>query len=269
MKKHLFFVFLFASLVACKKDYNPPVVQIPPIITPTALLKDYVAQNLPSPYYHFEYDASGNVSFVSFASDLDRYDVAYTAGRISEMRNNILVNKDRLVYFYDNAGKVELITYDDSTGKLYKSVEFTYDGPRLVKVERSRKVASVGLVLEKTITMSYYADGNLKDIAYHFVSINGQPETTSTSHFEQYDKKINVDGFSLLHDEFFDHFFYLPGVRLQINNPAKEIRTGDGLNYTADYTYNYNDKNVPLVKSANVVTSTGEHAQFTDSFTYY
>jgi hypothetical protein len=35
-------------------------------------------------------------------------------------------------------------------------------------------------------------------------------------------------------------------VHLQINNPGKEIRTGDGINYQVNYTYN--EKNAPLTK---------------------
>ena len=267
MKKELLFAILFALLVSCKKDYVP-VVNTPPVVTPKILLKDYVSQNLPSPYYHFEYDASREVSFISFASDFERYDVTYSQGRINEIRNNILVNKDRLHYFYNNEGKVELIAYADSTGKVYRFVDLFYAGSKLVRLERSRSLPSAGEVLEKTITFSYYPDDNLKDITYRFLPQNGQPETHSTSHFEQYDNKINVDAFSLLHDEFFDHLVFLPGVQLQKNNPAKETRTGDGLNYIADYSYDYNDKNAPVTRRANVQTNTGQ-VQFTNTFTYY
>ena len=67
-----------------------------------------------APYYHFTYDATGRVDSVSFASELTRYQVAYLAdGRIKEMRNNILVNRDRLVYAYDFLGHVVGVRYVD------------------------------------------------------------------------------------------------------------------------------------------------------------
>ena len=270
IRKYLL-LLLFAPVIfiSCKKHNDVPVPEPAPA---TILIKDIVEERLPSPYYHFEYDSSNKVSFVSFASDFTRYDVLYNGGRISELRNNILVNKDRLQYVYNNAGKVELIKYADSTGAVYKTVDLFYDGPRLIKLDRAKRSAS-GFVFEKTITMSYYADGNLMDITYHFLPFDGQPETAYTTHFEQYDNKLNVDGFGLLHDEFFDHLFLLPGVQLQKNNPAKETRTGDGVNYSVDYTYTYNSKNAPLSKTGDVVisngTQAGQHFQINATFSYY
>lgn len=188
------------------------------------------------------------------------------------MRNNILVNKDRLQYTYNSAGKVEFIKYEDSTGFVYKTIDLFYDGSRLVKMNRARNTGS-GFVFEKEITMSYYADGNLENITYHFLPFNGQSETISTSHFEKYDNKINVDGFSLVHDEFFDHLILLPGVQLQKNNPGKETRTGDGLNYSVDYHYTFNEYNEPMIKTGDLLISNGTQAgqrfQTSSSFTYY
>jgi hypothetical protein len=272
MRRYLLLLVVLQVLIACRKhrDLIPPPP--PPPAATAVLVKDIVLDHLPSPYYHFEYDASKKVSFVSFASDFTRYDVVYSDERISEMRNNILVNKDRLQYVYNSAGKVELIKYADSTGVVYKTVDLFYDGPRLVGLNRARRIAA-GFVFEKTITMSYYGDGNLKDITYHFPPFEGQTEVTYTTHFEQYDDKMNVDGFGLIHDEFFDHLFLLPGVQLQKNNPGKETRTGDGVNYAVDYTYTYNDKNAPLTRTGDFVylngTMTGQHFQLNSTFSYY
>ncbi len=76
-------------LFACKKEKVKPGTsspEPPPVIS----LKDVVLPHLPSPYYHFEYDSSGKVPFVSFDSDFNRYHVIYDGGRIIEMRNDIL-----------------------------------------------------------------------------------------------------------------------------------------------------------------------------------
>ena len=273
MKKLLLPFFAILIFAACKKDKNPgPGDHTPPPTTPPVLLKDIVEAHLPSPYYHFEYDASGKVSFVSFASEFTRYDVIYNGNKIIEMRNNILVNKDRLQYSYDNDGKVGLIKYADSNGVVFKTVQFFYDGPRLIRLDRARKV-SAGFVFELTTLLSYFPDGNLKDITYHYLPFEGQPEVQYTLHYDQYDNKLNEGGFGLLHQEFFDHLVFLPGVQIQKNNPGKESLTGDGDNYTVTYTYTYNDRSAPLIKTGDLVFLTGSHAgqhiQVQTTYSYY
>src|SRR3954469_16115597 len=125
MRQKYFLLFIAATILfSCKKEKQTTDPPSPP--PPTVLIKDVVISHLPSPYYHFEYNAKGMVSFVSFASDFTRYDVMYDGDKLSEMRNNILVNKDRLQYFYDNAGRVNAIRYADSTGSVYTRINLTY-----------------------------------------------------------------------------------------------------------------------------------------------
>jgi hypothetical protein len=261
-------------LFSCKKEKGTTDPVSPPPVdpAPTVLLKDVVIAHLPSPFYHFEYNAAGKVTFVSYASDFFRYDVVYDGNRINEMRNNILVNKDRLQYFYDNLGRVNVVKYADSTGLVYTRINLTYNGPKLIKLERERKIGA-DFIVDKTITMTYYADGNLQDLTVHYPAMIGQPETTFNDRYEQYDNKINAQGFSLLHDEFFDHFVFLPGIQLQKNNPGRETRTGDGDNYKVDYTYTYNDRNAPLTRSGDFVytngANTGQRFQLSSVYTYY
>jgi hypothetical protein len=271
--KNLLLLIAPVLFFSCKKASDPIAPPVTPVPTPPAIfLKDMVLSSLPSPYYHFEYDASKQISFVSFASEFDRYDVVYSGEKISEMRNNILVNKDRLQYFYNNAGMVEAINYADSTGVVYTRVDFFYEGGKLVKLERVKRMGS-GFVFDKRMTMSYYADGNLMDLTSHYFPFSGQTEILYTTHYEQYDNKINVDGFSLIHEEFFDHFFLLPGIQLQKNSPGKETRTGDGDNFTVNYTYIYNDKDAPLTKTGDLQFLTGpragQHVSISSTFSYY
>src|SRR5690349_3794506 len=98
-------ILMVVALFSCKKD---KIETKPSSPTPSngLLLKDVVVPSLPSPYYHLEYDSSGKIVFVSFASELTRYHVIYDGKRITEMRNDILVNKDRLQYVYDGSGKL-------------------------------------------------------------------------------------------------------------------------------------------------------------------
>jgi hypothetical protein len=270
-RRYLLFVIAIFVLASCKKDkYISPVIPAP--VIPTVFLKDVVIPRLPSPYYHFEYDATGKVSFVSFASDFTRYDVIYNGDRISEMRNNILVNKDRLQYSYDNAGRVNNITYADSMGIVYTRLDLSYDEKKLIKIGRERKTTA-GFVFDKTLSMSYYPDGNLMELTYHYLAFNGQTDAVFTDRFEQYDNKINVDGFGLVHNEFFDHLVLLPGVQLQKNNPGRESRTGNAQQYTVDYSYTYNNENLPLTKKGNLMlltgTGAGQQVETNSVFSYY
>lgn len=273
--RHLLLFIAAIIIFSCKKENQGIELPVPPPPPPPqkVLIKDVVLDRLPSPYYHFEYNTAGKVSFVSFASDFFRYDVVYDGDRISEMRNNILVNKDRLQYYYDSEGRVNLVTYADLTGLVFTRINLTYDGPKLIRLEREKKV-NTDFVVDKIVAMTYYADGNLQDLTVHYAAVFGQPEITFNDRYEQYDNKINAEGFGLLKkDEFFDHFVFLPGVQLQKNNPGKETRTGNVDNYKVDYTYTYDNRGAPLTRNGDFVytsgTSTGQKFQFGATYTYY
>ena len=260
-----------AVLAACSDAVLAPPPPPPP---PAAvLLKDIEIARLPSPYYHFEYDSAGRIAVVSFASGLTHYNVTYDGGRIAELQNNILVNHDRLLYTYDTAGRVAVVSEVDDTGAAFKHVVLSYNGDQLIGLERDRRVAG-GFIIDKTMSMTYDVDGNLKDLTEHYPAIAGlQDEATSVEHFEQYDSGINVDGFGLIHNDFFDHLVLLPGVQLQQGNPRRESRTGDGLNYVVDYTYTYDTQNRPLSKIGALTITNGPDAgrqiQTSSVFTYY
>jgi hypothetical protein len=265
-------LILAATLSACHSEPgtapSPPVPPPPPV-----LLRDVVVSSLPAPYYHFEYDSAGRVRGASFASGLRMYDVIYQGGRISELRNNALGNRDRLEYVYDDTGRVSAIRYVDSNELVYTTLFFSYDGPRLTGIERDRRVAS-GFIIDMTMSLMYYPDGNLLEIIEHRPLIDGQQtETTTVDHFEQYDDRINIDGFGLIHTEFFDHLVLLPDVQLQKGNPARVTRTGDGLNFRVDYAYTYDDRGRPLAKRGDLILLNGPDAgrrfQTQSVFTYY
>src|SRR5690242_1975596 len=192
-KRYILASLVVAAVSGCGADRAPATAPQPDPL-PVVLLKDIVIPQLPSPYYHFAYDATGRMTNASFASDLTMYTLSYTDGRLSEMQNNILVNHDRLVYHYDAAGNVGEVDYVGSSG-VFTQVRLSYDGAKLVGLERQRKTAT-GFVVDKTMTMAYGADGNLSDLTDHRPAIAGvQPETTNSDHFENYDTGLNVDGF--------------------------------------------------------------------------
>lgn len=270
---YLLFFVITTLHFSCKKEYEPTKDQGsgPPSVA-GILLKDMVVSRLPEPYYHFEYDAGGKVIAASFASGFNIYQVVYVNGRISEVRNNIVVNKDRLQYFYDNSGRVTSIRYADSTGFVYTRIALSYDGQKLIMLVRERN-SGTGFFLDKTISLSYLPDGNLQEITYYYAAINGSPEHTFSERFEEYDDGINVDGFQLIHNDFFDHLLILPGVQLQKNNPGKLTHTGDGINFIVAYTYNYNDQKLPLIKNGKFTYLNGPDAgkkfDISSVFTYY
>jgi hypothetical protein len=266
---------VLATVVACGGDSavtDPGSAPPPPA---KVLLKDVQVDRLPSPYYHFDYDAAGTITGVSFASGLTSYGVSYLGSRIKELQNNSLGNRDRLVYAYDSDGRVVGVRYVNSSGATFTIVIFTYDGDKLTEVERSRAVPG-GFIIDKTMTLSYWPDGNLRELAEHRPAIDGvQGESNGVVAFEQYDTGLNIDGFGLIHDDFFDHFVLLPGVQLQKNNPGRETRTGDGLTYVVDYTYAYDGAGRPVTKTGDLLITggsgedVGRRIQIGSSFTYY
>jgi hypothetical protein len=258
-----------AGLSSCSGDMR---VTAPP--PPASVrLKDIVIPHLPSPYYHFDYDGQGMVSSVSFASGLTTYDVTYSGGRIGEMRNNTIANHDRLVYVYDDAGRVAAIRETDENGVVFIALFFTYAGDKLTQLERDRRVTG-GFIIDKTLSFSYDADGNLLELTDHRPAIDGvQLETTVKDRFEQYDNGINVDAFSLIHNDFFDHLVLLPTAQLQKSNPRRVTRTGDAENYTVDYNYFYDGLNRPREAIGDLAFTTGpsagQHFQVASVFSYY
>lgn len=256
--RSLFRLLAAAVLVACGPDHPPSPVEPPPAPT-LVLLKDVVLSGLPSPLYHFAYDASGRIRAISYASELLSYDVTYVGNRITEIRSRVLANPDRLLYEYDDAGRVTVVRYANDSG-VHTVVFLTYDGPRLATLERDHRVTG-GFIIDKTMTMYYDGAGNLRELITHRPAIDGeQTEVTTFDQFEDYDTGINVDGFSLLHDDFFDHLIVLPGVQLQKTNPRHVSHFGGGMNFVVDYSYSYDAHNRPIARIGNLTVTSGDQA---------
>lgn len=274
--QYLLELVLVAGLLACSSDKatTAPEPPAPPPPGPSrVLLRQVDIPVLPSPYYHFDYDAAGRVSVASFASGFTVYSVTYQGDRIKEMANDAVGNRDKLEYFYDSDGRVETVEYVNPSGAVFAIVNLYYNGAQLTKLERQRTLGSE-LVVEKTMSFSYYADGNVEQITDHRPAIDGrQPESTTIDRFENYDDKVNVDGFGLIHNDFFDHLVLLPGVVLQKGNPGREIFSGDTDNFFVTYTYTYDDAGRPLTKSGTAVftsgTNVGQSFPVLSRFSYY
>lgn len=247
-----FMLFLAVAALACASDPGPtgpgssPPPPPPPPPPADVRLKAIEIPNLPSPYYSFEYDAAGKLTNASFASDLRTYEIQYEGGRISAMVSTRF-SREELTYFYDETGKVSMVTYTDSFGVVYVRIHLFYAGDRLVRLERERRVGDF-FQLDKRLSFVYDSRGNLSELTDERLPFPDQTEATFVDRFEQYDEGINVDGFSLIHQEFFDHLVLLPGVHLQLGNPAGVTHTGDGINFHIDYTYTYDGSHRPITK---------------------
>lgn len=273
MQKLVLLVLAVIILVSCKKEHRPTPVNTPPV-SKHILLKDITIPNLPSPYYHFEYGADSLATKVNFGSDYTMYDVLYSGGKISEMRNNIIVNHDTLRYSYDNIGKLTLIKFINTANVIYRLVFFKYSNNLIKQIEWDQKVDGVGYIIDRTLSFTFFADGNVQTITEHRPPVNGAQDYVSVKTFDQYDDKINVDDFSLIHDGIHDHLFLLQGFRLQKNNPKKERLLVNGTDlYTIDYTYTYNSDNTPSHKAGDFLYLGGQYAgqrfQTNSFYTYY
>ena len=268
------FVLVFS---ACRKQY--PYPPPPSAAARKILLKDITIPGLPSPFYHFEYNPDSTVSKVAFDDDLATYTVLYTNNKIAEMRNNAggpdFLNHDTLRYVYDGTGKVRVIHFINRSGVIFRRVHFVYNGDRVTAINWEQGVDD-HFVTDRTLTFGYYADGNVKTIATHDADPQGSTAgSNSTTLFEQYDDKFNVDDFSLVHSGINDHLFLLQGFRLQKNNPGKVTFTQDS--HVNDnivlntYTYN-NDSTPSLKKGAQTFIGSalpGQTFSISTHYTYY
>lgn len=256
-------------LSSCEKD-SIPVDQGPPPAGKAGRLKEIVIPNLPSPYFHFDYDNNGRISSASFASGLRSYTVSHAGNAITEMRSNTATNQDRLEYVNNEGGKVELIKYLDKAGTVYKIVNVTYQDGKLRLIEWERKVAA-GFLLERTVSFIYDERDNLRQMTDHRHDVPGQQETTYVTDYLDYDDNLNVDGFSVFHKDG-DHLLLFAGVKLQKNNPRKVNFSGNGGGYTIDYTYTYLNR-APNTRHGEVLITEGPNAgqrfQTNATYSYY
>lgn len=268
-------ILVLAAVVTACGDPTAPTPAEP---SSEVFLKDVELSHLPSPYYHFDYDIQGRVSAVAFASGLRNYAVTYEGDRVAEMREVTYFNgavigtADRLEYGYDQEGRVGTVSYVRSDGLVYTTLDYVYEEERLKGIVRSELIDG-DLIGDRTMAFSYYPDGNLETITEHRLPLADQAESLTVDRFERYDQGINVDGFGLLHVDFFDHVVLLPGIQLQQGNPGRQIRTGDGTNFQVDYVYTYDESGRPVAKSGVVTIQNGADAgraiPISSVFSYY
>jgi hypothetical protein len=232
-------------------------------------LKEIVAQSLPNPYFHFEYDSRHYITQINFAAGFNVYKVEYENKRVRKMINNN--NGNYLLYSYNNNQVAEINEYSGLTGDKIFSYKFSYNGNlQLTQVCWFDFLNDCDSNLFKKSELTYQTDGNLSTID-HFSVAAGQVNWVKTIQFSNYDDKTNVDDFYLLED-FFDTYLFLPQVKLQKNNPKKQQITGPENDFEISYTYDYLN-NLPMKKKAVTTQTRGigkrQPVQTTSSFNYY
>ncbi|HEX6191205.1 MAG TPA: hypothetical protein VFZ42_02525 [Chitinophagaceae bacterium] len=275
MKNFVSLILLLTIFYSCKKDTlpSPPPPPAPPADTQKILLRDMVIRSLPSPYYHFEYNDSNYITHVDFSSGTRLYDFSYNGRLVKEIKNNHFVNKDRIEYTYSN-DQVSYIKIIDENGTVYKRAFLQYSTTgKLTSVEWELRLSSVGYAAYRMLTFTYFPDGNLQEMVNRTYSIPGiQDFSLRSDKFSNYDNKVNADGFIWLHQTD-EHLIFLPRIKLQLNNPGKNIRSGDGINYEIQYAYTYDSGGRPLTKTGDVLFTSGpnqgQHFESLYTFSYY
>lgn len=269
------FSFAFAILIlvtGCKKNDQIPVPEpVKPVVADTrpVMLKNIEAERLPSPYYHFEYDALHYVKRVSFASDYFVYDVSYQNMRVSKLIN--VINKDSLVYKYTDGQVSDIDEFSGRTGKLVFNYHLSYNsGKQLAQVFWYHYLDAGESFLYKRADLVYHPDGNLASIDWYYTLSPGPLNWSSRSEFSDYDSKTNSTDLVLLKENwFFDSYLFLPQVTLQKNNPKKEHITSMENEFFISNSYDYQN-DIPIAKYSLVNQTKGTNpAPLTQVATHY
>jgi hypothetical protein len=241
-----FFLMAVISLAVAASGKKDDHSQRPVDDARTVLLKEVISQTLPNPYFHFAYDSLHYVKQINFAAGFSVYNVEYENRRVKKMINTTTGNF--LLYSYRNKQVAEINEFSALTGDKIFSYRFAYNNSnQLTQVlwfDFSN--GSAGNLFKKS-ELTYLPDGNLS-IIDHFSISAGQVTWVKTIQFSQYDDKTNVDDFYLLGD-FFDSFLFLPQVKLQKNNPGKQLITAPEGDCEIVYTYCY-ENNLPVEKTS-------------------
>lgn len=268
---------LLVLFVSCKKYHDTPAPNIPPVNNPgntpnsdTPRLKEMIVNRLPSPYYHFDYDDKGNITGINYQSGARIYAVSYKDQKVSMLENLIEPVRDKLDYIYEN-GRVTQINIINRNGLLYRKAFISYNANNKILKVYWEVLDNGAFSSEQMLVFSYHPDGNLKKMENTTFDVGPLTEGTFSETFDNYDDKVNADGFDLLIPLPQNHLIFLPEYKLQINNPRHVVRTGTlGTDYIADYVYTYDNKGRPISKTGDLVFTGGQQVgqHFTTGTTY-
>lgn len=269
MKTLSFALLIICLLQGCKKD-APNIPQPRPVELDDArsiLLQSVIEQGM-APQYKFVYDSAQYVTQINYSDGFSIYTVEHENKRVKKLTNTFF--HSYLLYQYSNGLLTRLDEYDATHHKI-QDYQLLYNiAGKLIEVIRKQYNDGLEGILYKKEKLTYAADGNLASIEQYRL-INDTIKLFQTIHYSQYDTQINVDDFYKLHG-FWETFLYLPQVKLQANNPGKELIVNEANSFEITYTYQFINQ-LPIKKTGVMKqlsgTGSGQVFTFTNNFTYY
>lgn len=254
-KSTLFALTLLLSLAACEKDpiETPPPTTIPP------------QQQLPNPlpanarikqmkwteidHQTFTYNAEGQVAqlrsqwqYVEGDPTKIRtivYDFQYDA---QDRPVQITLSDGFTVRYFYHGNLIHLTKEFYPGGAVAREVTYIYAGDRISHETWRVSNAPGEPVSVYKHAFSYDARGNLSKVDIYEQQENLQYQLLETVEYSEFDDKINPTSW-------LNRYPYLPQLRLQYNNPGKEIRRPVGsAAETTNYAYTYNAQGLPAQK---------------------
>lgn len=272
---HLLLAFILPVLFSChkEKEYTPGDPGKPPSFVALKLKNIDIVGSL-TPYYHFEYRDLKHISSFNFSNGLI-YDMTYAGDDLTLMKNNTAgTSKDSVKYYY-TGNKLTGLAVTTDAGVTYRRAFLTYySSGQLQKVEWELVSGIGSFAKEESFLFSYYPDGNVKEIGQQYFAVGSLSATTFTDKYENYDDKINIDGFTLVAPGRIKIPVLIPGITLQVNNPRRIVRTGGATpTYEVNYTYTYDGAARPLTKTGDFVNTSGidagQHYELKTIYSYY
>ncbi len=243
-------IILFA---ACTKKNDTATPSMEANHKQDILLKSVTIEKMPAPYYSFSYAVDSCIQTIQVSNGFNNYSVAYKDKKVLKMTNDIAVNKDTLQYLYVG-NKIAGINVTDQLGQLYLTGQLAYD-----ERGRLKQLQWFNTLQDRYIRGLYFKyDGNDNMIEMRELKQNPatlELEPTFTYGYSDFDDKENVDAFHILNEQF-AHFTFLPGVKLQKNNPRTITMKGAINDYLLTCEYIYSNR-LPLEKKTTMKQTRG------------
>jgi hypothetical protein len=250
--RNLVAVLFCSFLLACEKE-KPADLPADPLTDAQAIpLKDVTIQGLPSAWLQYTYNNDRLVTAIRHESGIFQYHLEYRNGRLHQMINTAFAEHDTLLYHYTGEHVSRIDWFVTGNGKR-QEIALQYDTANRL-TEMTWKKMSTNKLFKKMLFFYNQQHNMIRcDIFYELGS--GLVETNRYL-FEDFDNKRNVSPNELLKEY---HFYFLPQVRLQQNNPLSATLIGVENDFTYDYSYQYNDS-LPVRKTTAMKQVRGSEA---------
>jgi hypothetical protein len=269
-KSFLLVSFIGTLLIGCKKNQNPINHEISD--ARKILVKEVEVSALPSPFFHFEYDAQNFVTAIHFANDIKTYHPIYQNKRVIRVNkiNTSGFNDGYMLYTYNNQNVIAIDEYNKHSQKFLKH-ELSYNNARQLTQIIWKNYTSTSENLYKKIDFDYWEDGNLKN-ASTYLNNGTELEFMYKDSYSQYDNKECVDDF-YLYKQFMESVIFLPQVKLQKNNAHRLETTTPAYTNRVDWQFDFSG-NLPIKKTGSMYQIAGPNvgntpATFYTTFSYY